>query len=371
MQSEEKLRKTALFDTYGKYGGKVIDFAGWALPVQFSGLKEEHMAVRKAAGLFDVSHMGEVVIRGKDAEGFLEYLLTNGISVMKDNQISYNLMCYENGTVVDDLIVYKYHREHFYLVINAGNIEKDVAWIHTQAEKFQVKVEHISSQVSQLALQGPLAEQVLQKLTDYPLGNISFFCFADPVMISGVPCLVSRSGYTGEDGFELYMPNQDAAGLWDAILEAGQEEGVMPCGLGCRDTLRFEAGLPLYGNELSDSITPLEAGLGFFVKLDKGDFIGREALIAQKVNGLERKIAGFEMIGKGIPRHDYEVYSGEEKIGFVTTGYLSPSLDKTIGLAMLDSKFTEIGTPILVKIRNKKVEAVVIHKKFLEKNYKK
>ncbi len=371
MQLSDNIKKTPLFDYYERYGGKIVDFAGWALPVEFSTLKEEHFGVRNNAGIFDVSHMGEVLVKGEDAEKFLDYLLTNEISKMQENQISYNLMCYESGTVVDDLIVYKYKKDHFLLVINAGNIDKDVAWILEKSKDFNVEISHISDQIAQLAVQGPKAQEVLQKLTDFNLADIKFFYFEDEVIIDGVPCIISRSGYTGEDGFELYMKKDSVVSLWHNIIEAGKDEKLVPCGLGARDTLRFEAGLPLYGNELSDQITPLEAGLGFFVKLQKEDFIGKEALVKQKEEGLKRKIVGFEMLDKGIPRHEYEVYAEDKKIGFVTTGYMAPTLGKTVGLALVDAEYSPIGTEFLIAVRNKKLKAKVVDKKFYQKNYKK
>ena len=371
MQLENKIKKTPLFEHYEKYGGKMVDFAGWALPVEFSGLKEEHFAVREKAGIFDVSHMGEVIVKGEEAEKFLDYLLSNEISKMQDKQISYNLMCYDSGTIVDDLIVYKYSKDHFLLVINAGNIEKDIPWITEKSKEFKVNISNISDETAQLAIQGPKAQEILQRLTDFNLGDIKFFYFEDKVMIAGVPCLLSRSGYTGEDGFELYMDQKHVALLWDKIISEGKEEGLIPCGLGSRDTLRFESGLPLYGNELSDETSPLEAGLGFFVKLQKNDFIGKDALVKQKNDGLTRKIVGFEMIDKGIPRHGYEVYSEDEKIGFVTTGYMAPTVKKTIGLAMVNIDFSPLGTEFFIAVRNKKLKAKVIDKKFYQKNYKK
>lgn len=371
MKLDDNIRKTPLFEHYQRYGGKVVDFAGWGLPVEFSGLKDEHFAVREKAGIFDVSHMGEVLVKGDEAEKFLDYLLSNEISKMKVKQISYNIMCYDSGTIVDDLIVYKYSNNHFLLVINAGNIEKDLAWINEKSKTFNVQLEHISDEIAQLAVQGPKAQEILQKITDFNLADIKFFYFEDEVKVAGVPCLVSRSGYTGEDGFELYMDKKSVVLLWDEILSQGKEEGLIPCGLGARDTLRFEAGLPLYGNELSDEITPLEAGLGFFVKLKKDDFIGRDALIKQKEEGLKRKIVAFEMIDKGIPRHGYELYSEGEKIGFVTTGYMAPTVKKTIGLAMVDAKFSALGTEFLIAVRNKRLKVKVIEKKFYQKNYKK
>lgn len=367
----ENLKKTPLFNSYEKYGGKIIDFAGWALPVQYEGIIAEHEAVRTDAGLFDVSHMGEVEIIGEDALKFVQNLITNDISILEDNQILYALMCYQDGGVVDDLIVYRFNENHFFLVINAGNIEKDFEWMLKNKNGFDVDITNISSSIAQLAIQGPKAQAILQKLTDTDLGDIKFFFCKRGILIGGIKCLVSRTGYTGEDGFEIYTDVESVIDLWDRILDAGKEDGLKPIGLGARDTLRFEVNLPLYGNELSESITPLEAGLGFFVKLNKENFIGKDALVKQKKEGLRRKIVGFEMKGKAIPRHGYDVFAGDDKVGTVTTGYLSPSIKKNIGLALIDSKYSELGTTIFIKVRNKLIEAIVVDKRFYKKNYNK
>lgn len=366
------MNKTALFDAHVSLGGKIIDFAGWQLPVEYSGILPEHHAVRKQAGLFDVSHMGEVDVIGKDAAKFVQNLVTNDVSVMVDNQVIYGLMCYEHGGVVDDLLVYKRHDESFYLVINASNVDKDFAWMQENAKGYDLTLTNLSPEISEVAFQGPIAEEVLQTLTSYDLSSIKFFTFAENVEIAGVKCLVSRTGYTGEDGFEVYTQNADIVTVWDAILEAGKDRGVLPCGLGCRDTLRFEAALPLYGNEIDKDISPLEAGLGMFVKLETpDDFIGKAALVAQKAEGLKRKTVGFELLDKGIPRHGYPVLVGGETIGVVTTGYLSPTLEKTIGIALIDAKYADIGTEIEIGIRKNTAKAQVISKRFLTKNYKK
>lgn len=365
------LKKTALFNSHEKYGGKLIEFAGWELPVQYEGIIEEHEAVRTAAGLFDVSHMGEVKATGKGAFDFVQNLITNDISVLEDNQILYTLMCYPEGGVVDDLLVYKFDKEHFLLVINAANIGKDYQWILDNSAEYAVDLENISGEISEVALQGPKAQKILQKLTDTNLDEIKFFYCRRNTSVAGVNCLVSRTGYTGEDGFEIYASNEDIEKLWDSILEAGKEEGLKPAGLGARDTLRFEAALPLYGNEISKDITPLEAGLGYFVKLNKENFIGKAALVKQKKEGLKRKLVGFEMMDRGIPRHGYEVTSDNTNIGFVTTGYHSPTLKKNIGLALIDARYSELGSEINIVIRNKPLKAQIISKKFYNKNYKK
>lgn len=364
-------KRTALYDMHLKYGGEVVDYAGWELSTKFEGLVPEHNTVRTTAGMFDVSHMGEVEIKGPDAAKFTQYLMTNDLESIGSGQIIYTFFCYQNGGIVDDLLVYKYAEDHIYLVINAGNIDKDVAWIREHASKFDVSVTDLSAETSEVAVQGPLAQNILQKISDVDLDEIKFFRFVDGVTVGGVRCLVSRTGYTGEDGFEVYMPNSDAIRVWEAIMEAGKEEGLKPVGLGCRDTLRFEANLPLYGNELGPDITPLEAGFGFFVKLDVADdFIGKAALVAQKEAGLQRKIVGFEMIGKGIPRHGYRVLSGDKEIGFVTTGYAAPTVGKTIGLAMVDVAYSALDSEFEIEIRNKTAAAKVISRKFLDRRNK-
>lgn len=367
----EGVKKTALFNAHERCGGKIIDFAGWALPVQYEGIIEEHEAVRKAVGIFDVSHMGEVTIKGKDAFEFVQNLVTNDISVLVENQVQYNLMCYETGGVVDDLLVYKFSDEYYYLVINASNIEKDFQWMLSNKNNYQVEIVNISEEVSEIAIQGPKAEEILQKLTQSNLSDIKFFYCNREVLIDGDKCLVSRTGYTGEDGFEIYTSNETIEKIWDKLLEVGKDLGLKPTGLGCRDTLRFEVGLPLYGNELSKDISPLEASLGYFVKLDKANFIGKTALIKQKSDGLKRKTVGFEMLERGIPRHGYEVVADGKIIGSVTTGYYSPSLKKNIGLAIIETEYSEMDNEVFINIRNKPVKAKVIGKKFYNKNYKK
>lgn len=367
----ENVKKTALYSTHQKLGGKIIDFAGWALPVQYEGIIQEHEAVRNAAGMFDVSHMGEVKAEGKEAFDFVQNLVTNDISVLENHQVIYTLMCYPDGGVVDDLLVYKFDNENFLLVINASNIDKDYQWMKDNSSNFNLKLSNISNEVSQIALQGPKAQSILQKLVNVNLTDIEFFHFNDNVLIDGMKCLVSRTGYTGEDGFEIYTENKNIEKIWNLVMEAGKPEGLKPTGLGCRDTLRFEACLPLYGNEISKDVTPLEAGLGFFVKLKKENFIGKDVLVAQKANGLKRKLVGFEMKDRGIPRHGYEVLGNGEKIGFVTTGYFSPTLKKNIGLALVSADYSQLGTEISVVVRNKPLKAEVISKKFYNKNYKK
>jgi len=362
----EILKRTPIYPLYGVYGGKVIDFGGWELPVQFSSIMEEHKAVRERAGLFDVSHMGEVEVKGKGSLKFLQKLLTNDVSKLVDGKILYSPMCYLDGGTVDDLLVYRHSEDNYLLVINASNIEKDFNWLKDNAEG-DVKITNISALLSQLALQGPLAEIILQKITNYKLDSIETYNFADNVRIDDYSCLISRTGYTGEDGFEIYLANDNATKLWVKILEAGKDEKVLPCGLGCRDTLRFEAKLPLYGQELSEKISPIEAGLGFFVKLDKGDFNGREVLKEQKEVKANRKLVGIEMIERGIPRSHYQVYAGDELIGEVTTGTQSPTFGTNIGLALIKTEYTDIGHEVYIDIRNKRVKAKIVKTPFYKR----
>jgi glycine cleavage system T protein (aminomethyltransferase) len=361
-------KKTPLYDEHVRLGGNVVDYAGWYLPIQYEGLVPEHEAVRNKVGLFDVSHMGEITIKGKDALAFVDYLMTNDISKVVDNQIVYTFMCQPDGGVVDDLLVYRLGQEDFYLVVNASNTDKDYKWILDQKKDFEVEIANISDTVGEVAIQGPLAQKVLQKLTKTDLDKITFFTLDRNVDVNGVNCMVSRTGYTGEDGFEIYTTNEGVVKVWKDLLEAGKEEGIMPTGLGCRDTLRFEASLPLYGHEMSETITPLEGGFKYFVKLDKeSDFIGKEALNKQWSEGLKRKLAGFEMMGRGIPREGYEIQKDGKKIGHVTTGYMSPTLKKNIGNALIETEFTELGTEVDIMIRKKPVKAKIISKRFLKK----
>lgn len=361
------LKRTPLFEIYKEHGGKTIDFGGWDLPVQFSSIKEEHEAVRERAGLFDVSHMGEFIVNGQGAETYLQKLVTNDVSKLKVGAAQYTAMCYEDGGTVDDLIIYKKSENEYLIVVNASNIEKDFRWMETHLLP-DIELTNISDQISQLAIQGPLAEKILQKLTSVDLEDITFFTFQDEVDLAGAKALVSRTGYTGEDGFEIYCQNTDAVRLWKKIIEAGTNEGLLPCGLGARDTLRFEARLPLYGQELTKEITPIEAGIGFAVKVDKeADFFGKDTLKRQKETGLQRKIVGIEMLDKGIPRTDYEVFVGDKKVGFVTSGTQSPTLKKNIGLALVDIEFAALNTEVEVQVRKKRIKAIVVRTPFYKR----
>ncbi|WP_397539274.1 glycine cleavage system aminomethyltransferase GcvT [Rummeliibacillus pycnus] len=361
-----ELKQTPLFDSYAKYGGKTIDFGGWDLPVQFSSIKAEHEAVRTKAGLFDVSHMGEIFVEGSESLAYLQNLVTNDVSKVAINQTQYTTMCYEDGGVVDDLLIYRLEENRYLLVVNAANIEKDFDWMKKQ-EIGDVKITNCSDEYGQLALQGPLAEEVLQSLTETNLKEIKPFRLQQHVSICGFDTLISRTGYTGEDGFEIYASEEAVVALWDQILKAGEPKGVIPCGLGARDTLRFESCLPLYGQELSNTISPLEAGINFVVKLQKEDFIGKAALLDQKENGVPRKSIGIEMIDKGIPRHGYRVFKGDEEIGEVTTGTQSPLTKRNIGLALVKSEFAEVGQELEIEIRNRRLKVMTVETPFYKR----
>ncbi|MBN2221552.1 MAG: glycine cleavage system aminomethyltransferase GcvT [Vallitaleaceae bacterium] len=369
-----KLKKTPLYETHIKYGGKMVAFAGYLLPIQYKGIMEEHEAVRKRVGVFDVSHMGEIRISGTDAKDCVNYLITNDVSEMKKGQIKYSPMCYENGGTVDDILVYCYSEENYLLVVNAANIEKDEEHIRRNSKGYDVEIHNLSDDYGQIAVQGPAALEIALQLCEEDLSLMKYYSFAESVEVGGVDCIVSRTGYTGEDGFEFYMKAQDAPRLWEKIMEVGQNYGIEAAGLGCRDTLRFEAGMPLYGNELSASISPLEAGLGIFVKGKKAAikneeaFLGQKALVQQKEEGLSRKLVGFQLKEKGIARSAYPVFNqlGEE-IGSVTSGYQSPSLEIAIGFALIRYEEAELGNSIWIAIRNRKVEAEIVDRRFLKR----
>lgn len=365
---KESLKRTPLYEMHQEHQGKMIDFGGWELPVQYTGIIQEHHLVRTKAGLFDVSHMGEIQVTGEEAEAFIRYLLTNDVTKLKDQQVQYAFMCYPDGGVVDDLLVYRYSPQHYLLVVNASNVDKDYQWILSHAPE-GIKVTDVSDQYAQIAVQGPQAQEVLQTISDIDLSTIRFFWFKPRVLLAGIECMVSRTGYTGEDGFEIYLPGDKAVQLWKKILAAGGDN-IAPAGLGARDTLRLEAKLPLYGQELGPDITPLEVGLDMFVKLDSGDFIGREALRQQKENKPARLLVEFEMIGRGIPRSHYEVHKNGENIGYVTSGLHSPTLGKTIGLALVQSQWSEPGQELDIMIRSKPVKARVTQGAFYKRSKK-
>lgn len=365
----EEMKTTCLHDRHVALGALMSPFGGFDMPIQYAGIVEEHNAVRHHCGVFDVSHMGEVLISGPEAEKYVNHIFCNDIADAPDGKIFYGMMLNEKGGVVDDLLVYKMDNRTFFLVINASNIDKDVDWIRRNAEGFDVEVKHQSADYSELAVQGPEAEKVMRDVLGIECADLSFYTFKALPEISTNPlAIVSRTGYTGEDGFEIYADAATIRRFWDKLMEGG----VAPCGLGCRDTLRFEAGLPLYGDELTDEVTPLEASLGMFAKLEKEDFIGRDALLAQKAEGVSRKTVGLEVEGQAIPRHGYEVLNeADEVIGHITTGYHSISLDKNIAMALVDAAYSKLGTKVKVKVRRKVFPATVVKKRFYTPNYKK
>ncbi len=366
---EENLQITPLYDCHLELGAKMSPFAGFMMPIQYSDITAEHLAVRNAVGMFDVSHMGEVLITGSEAEKYVNHIFTNDIRVMTPGQVLYGMMLYPDGGTVDDLLVYKcFEPDAFFLVINASNIDKDVAWMKEQAQGFDVVVDNQSPKWAQLAVQGPDAEKtVIEVLGLKEAAELSFYTFTNVDNPVG-RIILSRTGYTGEDGFEIYATPAQTVEFWKKLLAAG----VVPCGLGCRDTLRFEAGLPLYGDELSPEISPVMAGLGMFCKMDKDEFIGKEALQAQKDGALKRKLVGIEIEDRAIPRAGYpvELEDGTE-VGIVTTGYHSISLDKSICFALVDKEFAALDTPLWIRIRKKVFPGKVVKKRFYQTKYKK
>ena len=365
---EEQLRKTCLHGEHIALGARMSPFAGFDMPIQYSGIIEEHNAVRTRAGVFDVSHMGEIFVSGPDACRFVNHIFTNDVAGMPAGKILYGMMLYPDGGTVDDLLVYKEEKEDEYLlVVNASNIEKDYAWILENAAGFDVKAVNESDLWGQVAVQGPDSERVLGEVLGLKdAAVLSFYTYMDSSW-NGARLIVSRTGYTGEDGFELYTTPEGTVDIWRKLIAAG----VTPCGLGCRDTLRFEAGLPLYGDELSEAVSPIMAGLGMFCKLDKEEFIGKEALAAQKAGGTARKLVGIEIEDRAIPRAGYPVEAGEKEIGVVTTGYHSISLDRSICFALVDSAYSALGTEVQIRIRKKTFPGKVVGKRFYQTNYKK
>ncbi len=355
-------KRTALYPLHKTSGARLILFSGWEMPVEYSGIAGEHTAVRTSAGLFDVSHMGELEIRGPDALPLIQFITTNDGSRLADGQAQYSAMAYPQGTVVDDLLVYRHNAEHFLLVVNASNTGKDLEWINSH-NRFDAAVEDISEQTALLALQGPKAQGILQPLTEAQLDRIPYYHFVQSTVL-GVDTIVSRTGYTGEDGFELCFAAEHSERVWNGIREAGSPLGLVPCGLGARNTLRLEARMLLYGNDIDGTTTLLDAGLGWIVKLDKGDFIGRDALMKQKKDGVRRRLVGFEMRGKEIARDHYPVFINGREAGYVTSGAPSITLKKNIGLAYLPSEHASIGSTFQVMVRSKLCEAQVVRTPF-------
>lgn len=361
-ESTEPLKKTPLNAVEKELGGRMVDFGGWELPVQFSGILEEHEAVRTNAGVFDVSHMGEITVRGPQALALLQHATCNDVAKLVDGRAHYTGLLYPNGGFVDDILIYQIAPNDFFLVVNASNSDKDFAWLEQAARGMDVEVRNRSAEYAQLAVQGPNAERMLQAMTGVPLQDIKYYHF-DRGDVDGAPAIVSRTGYTGEDGFEIYVSPEHAPRILKKLVDAG----VKPCGLGARDTLRLEAKMALYGNDIDDTTTPIEADLGWIVKLDKGDFTGRNVLEREKQEGPRRKLVGFEMADRGIARHGYPVVDGSEEIGVVTSGTHSPTLKKAIGLAYLPLDKSAQGTEFMVLIRGKETRARVVPTPFYKR----
>ncbi len=362
------MKRTSLYEKHLKHGGKMIDFFGWCLPLQYTSIIEEHRIVREGAGLFDVSHMGEITVEGTNAGEYINRMITNDISKKEIGQATYSPMCNERGGIIDDLIVYRIDQHKYMLVVNASNTSKDFEWLK-QNEIPGVKVVNESDNYTQLALQGPKSKLIIEKLTSFDLGRLKYYRYVF-TCLAGFKALISRTGYTGESGYEIYVDNQYAKKLWDAVMEAGEEFSLVPVGLGARDTLRMEAALPLYGRELNEEISPLESGLHRFVCLEKGEFAGRDALIRESENGTKRKLIGFEMKDKAIPRNEYKVLKDNKEIGFVTSGGYSPTLDKSLGMALVKNSGINIGDSIKIRIRKKEHNAKVTGLPFYKRNKK-
>lgn len=362
-------KKTCLYQKHVALGARMSPFGGFIMPIQYSGIREEHLAVRHHCGVFDVSHMGEVEITGPDAQRFVQHIFTNDVANAPAGKILYGMMLYPTGGTVDDLLVYCEGENHYFLVINAANIDKDVEWMRSQINGFDIKLDHQSEHYGELAIQGPEAEAVVEQVLGLDCHELLFYTFKT-IRLSTETLIVSRTGYTGEDGFEVYGTPEYINEAWDSLMKSGR---ALPCGLGCRDTLRFEVGLPLYGDELSADISPIEAGLGIFVKTDKAEFIGREAILRQKTEGITKKLVGLALADddKAIPRHGYEVEADGKKIGYVTTGYRTIMTDRSVCFALIDAAYKTLGTKVQIAIHRKLHEATVVKRKFYEKNYKK
>lgn len=359
-------KRTCLYDKHVALGALISPFGGFDMPIQYSSIIDEHNAVRQHCGVFDVSHMGEVRVTGDDAEKFVNHIFTNDIANAPINKIFYGMMCYPDGGVVDDLLVYKMGDNDFFIVINAANIDKDVAWINQHTQGYNVKIDHQSDYYGQLAVQGPESEAVVEEVLGLACKELVFYT-TKTIATEGETVIVSRTGYTGEDGFEIYASHALINELWDKLMASDR---CKPCGLGCRDTLRFEVGLPLYGDELSDKISPVMAGLSMFCKFDKPEFIGRDALIAQKQNGVEKRLRGIELQGNAVPRHGYTVLKDGKPVGEVTTGYRLISVEKSCAVALVDADL-KLGDTVDVQIRKKTFPGIITKKKFYDKHYKK
>ncbi len=361
----EPLRRTALNSAHRRLRAKMVPFGGWDMPVEYSGIVQEHMAVRTRAGLFDVSHMGEIEVRGPEALRLVQQVTCNDASRLAAGQAQYSGLMYPQGTLADDLLVHKMGDDHYFLVVNASNQDRDFDWIREQ-NRFDAEPQNIGARYSQLAIQGPEAESILQKLTATDLKPIRYYWFTCG-QVDGVDAIIARSGYTGEDGFEIYFDPAESERIWNKLLDVGGEQGLVPCGLGARNTLRLEAKMALYGHEIDETHTPLEAGLGWICKLEKGDFLGRETLARQKQEGLRRRLVGFEMTERGIARDGYAVYVNGDEAGYVTSGSPAPYLKKNIGLAYLPSEMTQVGRDIQIGIRGQRAAARIVGTPFYKR----
>ena len=361
-------KRTCLYDKHVALGALMQPFAGYDMPIQYSSIIDEHNAVRAACGVFDVSHMGEAVVTGSDAGRYVNHIFTNDVDKIGAGQVLYGMMLYPDGGTVDDLLVYKMAEDKYFLVINAANTDKDLAWMRSNAGGFSVDIEDASPRYGQIAVQGPCAEAVMEEVLGITCGELVFYTFKTVVAAGGEEIIVSRTGYTGEDGFEIYAGEERIRAYWDMLVESGR---CRPCGLGCRDTLRFEVGLPLYGHELGPDISPIEAGLGIFVKCDKPEFIGRDAVMALKASGPLRKLVGIELEDKAIPRSGYPVEADGRQIGEVTTGYSSISTGKSVCMAFVETPFAAAGTQLGIRIRKKVFPGKVCGKRFYDKKYRK
>ncbi len=363
------LKRTPLYDLHVSLGARMVDFVGWEMPVQYTGPIPEHMAVREAAGLFDVSHMGEIEVTGEGALDLVQRVTTNDVSKLDDNQVQYSTLLNESGGVIDDLLVYRINSEYFLLIVNASNIDKDYEWINGHNSSGSVVVYNTSGAWALLALQGPRSERILQDLSDHMLDRIPYY-WSQQVQVDGVGCRVSRTGYTGEDGFEILCPVDDAQHLWNRLLVTGHDRGLVPCGLAARNTLRLEAAFRLHGNDMDEKTTPLEAGLGWVIKLNKGDFVGREALARQKAEGLTRKLVGFEVLDRAPARDNYPVAVDGVEVGRITSGSPAPYLKKNIGLAYVPTQYAVIGRDISIIIRGRQVPARIVETPFYKREKK-
>ncbi len=360
--SDETPRRTPLHACHVEAGARLVEFAGWEMPVQYGGVIEEHRAVRERAGLFDVSHMGEVRVRGGQAEAFLDSLTPNHVARLSPGRAHYSGLLNQRGTYLDDILIYRMDQEDFLVVVNAANVDKDFEWIHSHASG-DVEVTNVSEDYALLALQGPRAVEILAPLTSTDLGALRYYRFAIGA-VGGHEAIISRTGYTGEDGFELYVASQNAPALWTLLLQQGEAHGITPAGLGARDTLRLEAAMALYGHELDEDTTPWEAGLNWVVKMGKGDFIGREALARQQAEGVQRRLVGFEVTSRGIAREGHTVFAGDARVGVVTSGTFSPTFERALGMAYVSSEASEPGTEIKIEVRKRVLDAKVVETPF-------